>query len=90
MRITDVLAKISDKIYDVSKKKYEEEDRIIAAIYVAVEKAKIDLRNYNEATEVLINKNPLSGKVMRADKLKNKISVISQLKKDINNILREF
>ena len=79
--------------------KLDEEDVTIKAIYVILQKAEEDLRTYNAISR---GKNPSPEKVyskeefydlhsaLKKDKLKNKVFVLKQLKKDINNILREF
>lgn len=82
-------------------KNMSEEDKAIKAIYAAVQKAENYMKTYNAAigktskwkpdpTQRNIYAPKDIHKELKEEKLKNKVSVLSQLKKDINNILREF
>ena len=101
MGFLDFFEKIGELILGFKSKEFSEEDNIIKAIYVALKKAEDNLKMYNEAIfETRKLKPNEEGKIisspkdihkeLREVKLQNKVAVLSQLKKDINDILREF
>ena len=81
---------------------FSEEDRYIKAIYAALSEAGEELKNYNEAIEhgkkaarkAGAERNIYApkdlGKFMEEGRLENKATVLIELKKKINRILREF
>ncbi len=100
MGFLDFFDKMSKLFEDnvLGHKKFNEDDRYIKAIYAALQNAEKDLRVYSEAsykTEIM-SKDPEKeylpklAKGYKEEKLNNKIAVLKKLKKDINNILREF
>ncbi len=89
MGILDFFWRFTDRLgyYISGEYRLEEASKEIKSIYTALEEAERDLRNFNETSLRLKKK----GKnVIEEEKLHNKVSILSKLKRDINKILREF
>ena len=87
MGFIDFLANIGERIESLVVPNYSEDTREIKEIYIVLKGTEKDLKNYNEAIYRLKGK---SRKEMKTQKLVNKLSLLIQMKKDINKILREF
>ncbi|MBS3171036.1 hypothetical protein J4449_00320 [Candidatus Woesearchaeota archaeon] len=87
MGFLDFLANIGERIESLFVPNYSEETREIKEIYIVLKKVEQDLKNYNYGIQRLKGK---SRKEMETQKLVNKLGLLSQMKKDINKILREF
>ncbi len=80
-------------------RRFSEEDNHIKAVYVALAKAEKELKVWNEVTYITDIRSkrekdkenlPIIAKNMKEERLQHKAAILSQLKREINKVLREF
>lgn len=98
MGFLDFIEKIGAIIENFWERKFVENDKHIKAIYTTLAKAEQDLKNWNYAIDYAERGSkdpkkenlPKRAKDMKEKKLEFKADVLKSLKREINNILREF
>ena len=101
MGFADFVEKLGQVILGLRRPGFSEYDNHIKAIYAALQKAENDLKNYERVIYETRKIKPRGkegtiyspkdlNKELKEQRLQNKVAVLSQLKREINSILREY